>query len=472
MAVEVLLPKVGLTMTEGTVTEVHVPDGTAIEIGDALVTVSTDKVDVDIEAESAGIFHVGVQRGATLEPGAVVGWVVEPGEAPPTAGSPASGTAAANAAEADEPAPPTSTTTTGSATVPAGDRDGRLRASPNARRVAAELGVDLASVRGTGPEGRIVSEDVEDAAGGASTATSPAPGPGASPVVDTPAASRLRPPLRRLARSLGVDPASVPPTGPGGSLLRSDIVAAGRTAGVPSGAPELDGNAVTRVVPLTGMRGTIARRMHASLQESAQLTHGYHVALDAVIDLRDRMKAESVEGETVPSINDFVVKAAALALRDHPGLNATIVDDEIRELADIHVGVAVAVPGGLFVPVVRHADELTLREIAEETRALAVAAREGRLSLGQLEGGTFAVTSLGAYGVDFFTPVINPGNVGILGVGQARDGIRWEGDRPVRTREVTLSLTFDHRAVDGAPAAEYLRTVERLLSRPLRLLLD
>ncbi len=449
MAVEVLLPKVGLTMTEGTVTEVLVADGTTISIGDPLLTVSTDKVDVDIEAESAGVFHVAVERGATLPPGAVIGWVLEPGEEPPALAPPE--VAPAVEAPVQEPTPVAAASPAASPAA-----NGRLIASPNARRVAAELGVDLTSLTGTGPGGRIVSEDVEEAR---------AVAPAGSPVA-------LRPPLRKLARSWGVDPTSIVPTGPEGRVQRSDVLAAARAGAGSPAAAAAQGNPVVRVVPLTGMRGTIAKRMLASLQESAQLTHGYHVTLDAVIAVRQQLKAESAEGETVPSINDFVVKAAALALREHPGLNASVVGEEIHELGDIHVGLAVAVPGGLYVPVVRHADELTITEIAEETRSLASSARGGTLRLDQLEGGTFAVTSLGTYGVDFFTPVINPGNVAILGVGQVRDGVRWEGDTPVRTQEVTLSLTFDHRAVDGAPAADYLRTVERLLTRPLRLLVD
>lgn len=454
MAVEVLLPKVGLTMTEGTIIEVHAQDGATIAVGDPLMTVATDKVDVEIEAENAGVLHVAVTKGATLAPGSVIAWLLAPGEEPPKVTATAAAPDAA-AGSAIAPAAPVASVATSAASA---NGSGRLMASPNAKRVAGDLGVDLATLTGTGPGGRIVSEDVEEAA-----ASAPA-GPAARP--------RMHPPLRRLARTLGVDSASIVPTGPGGSVQRSDVIAAGRP-GVPAASAERHDNPVIRVVPLVGMRGTIARRMHASLQESAQLTHGYRVALDAIIAVREQLKAESVESKdsaVVPSINDFVVKAAALALREHTVLNATIVGDEIHELADIHVGLAVAVPGGLFVPVVQHADELSLTEIAEETRALAGAAREGRLDLDQLEGGTFAVTSLGTYGVEFFTPVINPGNVGILGVGQVRDGVRWGGDTPVRTREATLSLTFDHRAVDGAPAAEYLQTVERLLSQPLRLL--
>jgi len=192
------------------------------------------------------------------------------------------------------------------------------------------------------------------------------------------------------------------------------------------------------------------------------------VGMDAVVALRSEMKEQyAALGVPVPSLNDFVVRAAALALRQHPILNATIDGNEIHLLRHIHMGLAVAVPNGLMVPVIRDADTLSLPELARATREAAERCREGTIGLDELEGGTFAVTSLGTYGVDMFTPVINPGNVGILGVGRLRDSGKWEGDDWVRTQVLTLSLTFDHRAVDGAPAAEYLQTMHELLARPL-----
>ena len=225
------------------------------------------------------------------------------------------------------------------------------------------------------------------------------------------------------------------------------------------------------IIPMKGMRGTIAARMVQSLTEMAQLTHGFEVTMDAVVDLRGTLKEQYRDlGLQVPSLNDFIVRAASLALRKHPILNSTIVDKEIHLLSHIHMGMAVAVPGGLMVPVIRDADTLSIFELARITRELAEDCRAGSISLDALEGGTFAVTSLGTYGVDMFTPVINPGNVGILGVGRLREGGRWEGERFVKTQVLTLSLTFDHRVVDGAPAAEFLQTVNELLARPLVLL--
>ncbi|KDN77316.1 dihydrolipoamide acetyltransferase [Streptomyces olindensis] len=470
MAVEVLLPKIGLTMQDGTIDEWLVPAGTVVSEGDALLRLATDKVDVDVEAEAGGVFHPAVPAGTTVPAGALIGWLLAEGEQPPGPGGtpmpagPGSGVTVTGGPSA---APAVNggvavrgdAARSGGGVAVRGDAEpsgggGRILASPNARRVAARAGVDLGAVRGTGPGGRIVSEDVEDVLA-------------ATPAQATPAAQAVpvSPLVRKLAKERGIDLAGVRGTGAGGRIRRADLDTAGTE---PAATPVRSAD----VIPLTGMRGTIARRMHASLQEMAQLTHGYDVRMDAVVALRARLKQEWADSDLpVPSLNDFLLKAAALALREHPLLNAVVRDDGIHLYEDIHLGTAVAVPGGLLVPVIEDAATLPLPELARRSRELADAARAGRISPARLEGATFTVTSLGGYGVDFFTPVINPGNVAILGVGRLRDGVEWVDEQPRRTRVLTLSLTFDHRAVDGAPAAEYLRTVEGLLRRPLRLLL-
>jgi pyruvate dehydrogenase E2 component (dihydrolipoamide acetyltransferase) len=215
------------------------------------------------------------------------------------------------------------------------------------------------------------------------------------------------------------------------------------------------------------MRGVIATRMHASLQEMAQLTLGTEATMDAAVALRAQLKEQ---WPNAPTITDLVVRAAALSLREHPRLNASVHDQAIHVQPEINVGLAVALEEGLMVPVLKRADQLPLSAMATETRRLAQAARTGSLTLPELEGGTFTVSTLGSFGIDFFTPVITPGQVAILGVGRLRDSVRWEQDTPVKTQVLTLSITFDHRAVDGAPAAEYLRSVASRLANPLTLL--
>jgi pyruvate/2-oxoglutarate dehydrogenase complex dihydrolipoamide acyltransferase (E2) component len=222
------------------------------------------------------------------------------------------------------------------------------------------------------------------------------------------------------------------------------------------------------------MRGTIARRMHESLHEMAQLTLGTDVSADAIVRLREELKdAWAVDDKVVPTYTDLVARAAALALRANPRLNARVLDNAIEVLPDIHVGIAIALDGGLVVPAVQHADRIDLAQFAADSRELVDRARANKLTMDDLDGATFSVTALGSYGIDFFTPVINPPNVAILGVGRIRDTVVWAGERqdePRRAQVMTLSLTFDHRAVDGAPAAEFLRTVGELLERPLRLI--
>lgn len=220
-------------------------------------------------------------------------------------------------------------------------------------------------------------------------------------------------------------------------------------------------------IRLSGMRGIIAQRMHASLQEMAQLTHGFEVRMDAVVAVRAKLKERD---SSPPGIGDFIVRAAALALREHPLLNATVEEKHIVLFEEINIGLAVAVPNGLMLPVITNAADRSIAELGAESKRLAEACREGTISADEMAGATFSVTSLGGYGVDMFTPIVTPGTVAILGVGRLRDGVEWDGDTAKRTRVLTLSLSFDHRAVDGAPAAEYLQTVGKLLLHPDELL--
>ena len=269
--------------------------------------------------------------------------------------------------------------------------------------MARDRGIDVALLNGTGPGGRIITADVLDAAAAAHTGNG-VPGQVTSPLV------------RRDAATAGVDLGAVAGTGPGGKVLRSDVqaVAAGQA---PAGA-QVAALAPAQVIPLTGMRGVIASRMQASLQEMAQLTLGTEATMDAAMALRAQLKDQWQQaGMPVPTITDLVVRAAALALREHPRLNASVHDNAIHVQPEINVGLAVALEEGLMVPVLKRADQLPLSVLAAESRRLARGARDGRLALAELEGGTFTVSTLGSYGIDFFTPVITPGQVAILGVG-------------------------------------------------------
>ena len=273
-----------------------------------------------------------------------------------------------------------------------------------------------------------------------------------------------------MAEAAGIDLSLVAGTGPGGRVVAEDIRLASAAAGTGAGAGRraaaagvpgpagCRGRTGTRTA-LSPMRKVIAERMHASLQQSAQLTIGMEVRMDAAASLRDQLNA-AWAGVAHVSFTDLVARAAVSALAEHPLLNSSLDGDELVTHPGVDLGVAVAVAGGLVVPVVRDAAGLTLQALSQRTAALADAAGRGALGPDDMQGSTFTITSLGAQGVDFFTPIINPPNVAILGVGRVRDAVTFDDGRPVGCRVLTLSLTFDHRAVDGVPAAEYLGAVQ------------
>lgn len=443
MAVEFPMPKLGLTMEEGTIVEWLVADGSEVEQGAAVLTIETDKVESDVEASGSGVLHITGNAGDTFACGARIGWFLEPGEMPPVAEKARATTTTTTPAS---PSTATGPAVTDPVPHPASSNEIRLFASPNAKRVAVERGIDLSRLVGSGPGGRIVSEDVVAAPTG-----------GVKPVATIAA--------RQTAARLGVDLREVRAGGPDPRIGRADVERHVRAQSVanpptatPSEAPLLQPPLST--IPLVGMRGTIATRMHTSLQEMAQLTLTMDVVMDAVVQHRSGADPSTRAGYT-----DYVVAAVAAALVDHPVVNSQIAGGQLALLPEINVGLAVALDGGLVVPVVRRTDTLTLSALSTETTRLASAARSGGLSRDEVEGGTFSVTALGMYGVDAFTPVINPPNTAILGVGRLRDGVRWDGDIPARTTLLTLSLTWDHRAFDGAPAAEFTAAVRDRLER-------
>ena len=453
MPTSVILPKLGMTMVEGTITEWYRQSGDAVQTGDLLFAFETEKVNYEVQAEAEGRLHILVAATETVDAGAVVAQILAAGEEPAPVAAPA--TAPAPAAAASAPAPAAAPAPDGGAAGDAPSEPGR--ASPAVKRLAASHGLDLATIRGSGVGGRILRTDVEAAA--AAPAAPPAP---AGPVKASPAA-------KRLAREHDLDLATVTGSGPGGRIVVEDVEAAlAAAAAAPAPAP-----ADAETFPYRGMRRTIGGRMHASLQEMAQLTMATDVDMTRAVALRRELLDLWADRGLRPTYTDFVIKAAALALRGHPRLNAELRDDVIVLHPQIHVGFAVALDEGLIVPVTRDTDALPLDELAPISADLALRARERRLGPDDLTGGTFTVTSLGMYGIDVFTPIINPPQASILGVGRIseRPVFRGESNDVERRSFMTLSLTIDHRVVDGAPAAEFLRDVKGILERPAQLIL-
>jgi pyruvate dehydrogenase E2 component (dihydrolipoamide acetyltransferase) len=457
MATEVLIPKLGMTMTEGTVAEWLVPDGAEVRSGDLVYRLETEKIDIEVEVDADGILRHLVPVGTTLPPGSVVAYVLAVDEALPSA-SP--GLRAQPGTQSGSH-PTLSDVPNGAVTL----EGGRIAASPIARRLAKEAGLELAAIAGSGPRGRITEADVSAAQIGSRMRQ-----------VSEPERVLASPLARRAAEALGIGVDSVRGSGPGGRVTLDDVeTAANRQRGTgplnaAQPAPPASSSGPLEIIPLRGMRKVIADRMLASLHQMAQLSMEMSVTMDDAIRLRNQLVEEWAGDGVRLSYTDLVIKAVAKALGRHPSLNAKVTDVGIELQRSVHVGMAVALEPGLVVPVIRDADSRPLRDIASDSGRLVAAARAGKLGLDEMAGQTFSVTALGSAGVDFFTPIINPPNVAILGVGRIRDAVGWQDERPIKRSELTLSLTIDHRAVDGLPAAAFLEEVRGLLEAPYRLL--
>jgi pyruvate dehydrogenase E2 component (dihydrolipoamide acetyltransferase) len=452
---EIYLVKVGMTMTEGMVSEWFIADGAEVKKGEMLYALETEKVNLDVDAEADGTVKHLVEAGVTLEPGDVVGYIFAQGESIPDVLP-----GATSQPEVVVSAEPVAVESAAPMAVEAVVSEGFVKASPAAKRLAKELDVNYLALQGTGPGGRIVEADVQSAASGQTASQQPAV---AAIQSQSSANIKASPLAKRIAEQRAIDLSQVRGTGPGGRIVQSDVENLGASIAQASGPVAGD------IVPVKGMRKTIAQRMHQSLQDSAQLTMDMAAVMDDAVKLREQLIREW-DGAARPTFTDLVIKAAAKALQKHPLMNSQFGGTGIQLLNEIHVGIAVALPEGLVVPVVRHADQLSLKEIAIESARLATSARNGTLGLDDYAGGTFTISALGMFGVDSFTPIINPPQSGILGVNRILDGVAWEGETPIRQKQMNLSLTWDHRVLDGAPAAEFLQTVVEYLSEPYRLL--
>ena len=421
------MPKLGLTMTEGKVVKWLRRDGEQVDQGQPVVVVMSKKITYEVEAPASGILRTVAQPKESCKVTEVIGFILDAGEPMPEMEK-----ATTPATPADDAVP------TPEAPAPAVDeRPHEVRSSPAARRFARELGVDITQVQGSGRGGRITEQDVQ------------AFYDGQSRIDATPLA-------RRMAEEEGLDLANIPGTGPDGRITEDDVlgVLEGRA---PAGA------APPKVIPFAGMRQAVAETMTDSLHSMAQLTLTSHADVTALAGLRDVLHQR---WQAHISYTDLIVKAAALALREHPILNSTLVGEEIALHDAINIGVAVALDQGLIVPVVREADKRSVLEIHQALRDLAERARGDQLTVDEVTGGTFTVTNLGMYRVDAFTPIVNPPEVAILGVGQISEHLALVNGRVTARSRMALSLTIDHRVVDGAPGAAFLQTMVELLEEP------
>ena len=423
MATEVKLPRLGQGMESGTIVKWLKGEGEPVKKREPLYELDTDKVTQEVEAEADGVLLKIVVDSGEVEVGRTIAFIGSEGEDVPS--SSGNGGAPAAEAESDEAAVEEkdeaqtegssapgmddqrargqeAAAATAEAEQPATARgDGRVKASPLARRLAREKGIDIATLQGSGPEGRIVAEDVER----------------------------------------------------------------GATVAAPKAAPPLAAAGEVEEVPLTSTRKTIARRLTEAWQAPVfQLT----VSADMTrsLELRERLVARLREGETKPTVSDLLTKVVAAALVRHPAVNAHFAGDRILRFPYAHVGIAVAAPNGLVVPVVRDADRKTIQEIAAARAELVGRAREGKLQREDLADGTFTISNLGMFGIEQFVAVLNPPQTAILAVGATEEKpVVRDGEVTVRPL-MSMTITCDHRAIDGADGADFLRTVKELVEEP------
>jgi len=455
VATPVTMPVLGLTMEEGTIAQWLKREGEPVEKDEPLLLVETDKATVEVPAPASGVLRrIVVPPGQTVPVKTVIAEIAAPDE--PVAAPPPSAPPAAGPGGAPQVAAPARPLTPGPAAARGDGGGSRVFVSPRARRRARELGLDPTTLRGSGPRGRVVEEDVLAAAAVITTAP-------AERVLATPLA-------RKLAEEHGLDLAAVAGSGPGGRITQDDVRRALEERAAVAAPPPA---AQAPVAPLSRLRRLTAERMAASARSVARVT--LHLEADFTEAARFRQQlAPEFARLGVPRLpwDALLVKAAGLALAEHPRLLAQWVEGAgLRQPSGVHVGVAVALePEGLVVPVLRDADTRSLRALTADLLTLVEKARAGRLLPDEMQGGTFTITNLGAYRIDGFTPIINPPETAILGVGRIADQPAVvDGQLAIRTR-CTLSLSFDHRVVDGAPAAAFLRRLAELLERPYALL--
>ncbi len=423
---EVVMPKLGLTMTEATIVEWHKTEGEHIEKDEVLFTLETEKTSLDIEAPVSGAVHILYPQGETVPVQSVIATI-----------------------EGDisqllrERAP----------VAEANSSLQEIRATPKARKAARKLGVSLVGLSGSGPRDMVVVADVEAA-------------------LDAQAEVRATPVARRVAEHMGVDLTQVAGTGSRGMITRADVE---QSAGKATDAREstaikdVSPPMVEEAQPLTGLRAIIAERMSTGWQERPQVTVNTEVDATNLVSARQQLNAElaAFNGGEKVSYNAFILKAVARALQELPYLNVQLTEDGLVHMPNINVGLAVDTDRGLLVPVVRDADKKDLLTVNQVLLELAQRAVAGQCLPDELSGGTFTVTNLGMYDVDDFTPIINPPESAILGVGRITPKpVVWEGQITIRPR-MTLSLSFDHRLIDGAPAARFLQRVKQLIERPI-----
>lgn len=415
MAFEVLMPQLGLTMEEGTVSEWKKHEGDTVKAGDVILEITTDKLTNEVTSEFDGtLLKIVAQEGEDVPVKGLLAYIGQPGEA-------VGGSAPAPAAAPEEAAPAAAAPAAAPVPAPAAVNGSRIRISPLARKTAAKLGVDYSHLTGSGSSGRITQKDIlaaAEAKKNAPAAAAPAAAPAAKPA----------------AKSGGLE------------LMEGDTV-----------------------VKLAGMRKVVAERMWASHNEIPPVTQNIKVDVTALMKFRKMLLAET--GKKY-SVNDLILKATAKCLRQHPEMLVSYDGDRIIQRAHVNLGVAVALDAGLIVPVIRDADKMGLDALSAAAKDLAARAKENKLTPDEYKGSTFTVSNLGMFGIETFTPIINQPDAAILGVCAIADELDMDEEGKLFKKQVMrLSVTLDHRLLDGAVVAKFEMDLRDLLQNPMQIVL-
>ncbi|MFL8938331.1 2-oxo acid dehydrogenase subunit E2 [Rossellomorea oryzaecorticis] len=441
MAKEIFMPKLSSTMEVGTVLQWFKEEGDSVEIGDPLFEIMTDKINIEVEAYEEGtLIKRYFKEDDEVAVNHVIGYIGTQGEKVPDAPPGESDGTEQEVNESSQPAPEKVRT---EEEITSGEK-GKVRATPAARRAARESGVALLEVEGSGPNGRIHETDV------------------AAFLHAGREVKKATPLARKVAKAKGVSVADVEGSGPRGKVYRKDIE---RQLQEPSAQQQ------PARVKMEGIRKIVANRMVESKASAPHVTLTSEVDMAAAIKMREQLlaKIEKKTGYRI-SYTEIIVKAAAHVLKDHPGINVSLDGDYITYHESVNIGLAVAVENGLLVPVVKEADQKGLAALTEKCKTLGKAARENKLKPDDMKGGTFTISNLGMYAVDAFTPVINQPESAILGVGRIQEKPAGVNGKIELRPMMSVSLSFDHRVIDGAPAAAFLTDLKTVLEQPFELL--
>jgi pyruvate dehydrogenase E2 component (dihydrolipoamide acetyltransferase) len=465
MAIEVTMPKLGLTMETGKITEWKKKEGEQVKKGEILLVVETEKITYEVEAPGDGILHIVVPVEGEVPVAELIGYlaadkaeydkVAAGGGAPAAAAAPAPVTAPAAQAAAPAAVP------AAKAAAPARAPGERVKSSPYARKLADEAGIDIALVAGSGSEGRVVAKDVE-----AFKESGPR--------------IRMTPVAEKMVADLKLDASQITGTGPGGKITKEDIEQFAARQKAPAAAAPAEkktGEAKMeegdKLVKLTSMRKVIARKMLESCNQAAQAYMTNSIDATLIQEFREKIlkTAEKKHGVRV-TITDFVIKITAMALERHPVINTRWTADGILFLKNINIGMAMAIKDGLIVPVIHNANKKSIIQIAKDRTALIDKGRGGKLGPAEMTGGTFTVSAMGMFGTELFTAIINQPENAILGVGAIIDKPVVVNKQIVIKPMMNLSLTYDHRTIDGADAGRFLQTLKELHDDPMLILAE